>query len=105
MALHPGTGYQFGGQGTVAPTINGSTLTMTLRQALKTGHANHVRVIAGTDRDEDLVGTATSAAQYQSLVDTDTTVPFDVSVRLSARGPGDVTRGAERDADPRTERH
>ena len=70
VALHPGTGYQFGGQGTVAPTINGSTLTMTLRQALKTGHANHVRVIAGTDRDEDLVGTATSAGEYQTLVDT-----------------------------------
>jgi para-nitrobenzyl esterase len=69
-AWHPGDGYQYGGQGTVAPTINGSTLTMTLRQALKTGRANHVRVIAGTDRDEDLVGTATSAAQYQSLVDT-----------------------------------
>ena len=66
----PGDGYQYGGQGTVAPTINGSTLTMTLRQALKTGHVNRVRVIAGTDRDEDLVGTATSAAQYQSLVDT-----------------------------------
>ncbi len=70
VALHPGTGYQYGGQGTVAPTINGTTLTMTLRRALKTGHANRARVIAGTDRDEDLVGTATSAAQYQSLVDT-----------------------------------
>ena len=70
VALHPGTGYQYGGQGTVAPTINGTTLTMTLRQALKTGHANHVRVIAGTDRDEDLVGTAANASQYQSLVDT-----------------------------------
>jgi para-nitrobenzyl esterase len=69
-AWTPGDGYQYGGQGTVAPTINGSTLTMTLRQALKTNHANHVDVIAGTDRDEDLVGTATSAAQYQSLVDT-----------------------------------
>ena len=69
-AWTPGDGYQYGGQGTVAPTINGTTLTMTLRQALKTGHVNRVRVIAGTDRDEDLVGTATSAAQYQSLVDT-----------------------------------
>ena len=69
-AWTPGDGYQYGGQGTVAPTINGSTLTMTLRQALKTGRVNRVRVIAGTDRDEDLVGTATSAAQYQSLVDT-----------------------------------
>ena len=65
-----GVGYQDGGQGTVAPTINGSTLTMNLRQALRTGHVNHVRVIAGTDRDEDLVGTATTAAQYTSLVDT-----------------------------------
>jgi len=69
-AWTPGDGYQYGGQGTVAPTINGSTLTMNLRQALRTGHVNKVRVIAGTDRDEDLVGTATSAAQYQSLVDT-----------------------------------
>lgn len=69
-AWTPGDGYQYGGQGTVAPTINGSTLRMTLRQALKTGHINRVRVIAGTDRDEDLVGTATSSAQYQSLVDT-----------------------------------
>ena len=69
-AYTPGDGYQYGGQGTVAPTINGSTLTMTLREALRTGHVNKVRVIAGTDRDEDLVGTATSAAQYQSLVDT-----------------------------------
>ena len=65
-----GVGYQDGGQGTVAPTINGSTLTMSLREALQTGHVNKVRVIAGTDRDEDLVGTATSAASYQSLVDT-----------------------------------
>jgi para-nitrobenzyl esterase len=65
-----GVGYQDGGQGTVSPTINGTTLTMSLRQALKAGKVNHVTVIAGTDRDEDLVGTATTAAQYQSLVDT-----------------------------------
>ncbi len=65
-----GVGYQDGGQGTVAPTINGSTLTMNLRQALRTGHVNHVRVIAGTDRDEDLVGTAMTATDYQTLVDT-----------------------------------
>ena len=64
-ATAAGVGYQDGGQGTVAPTINGTTLTMTLRQALKTGHVNKVRVIAGTDRDENLVGTATTAAQYQ----------------------------------------
>jgi para-nitrobenzyl esterase len=69
-AWTPGDGYQYGGQGTVAPTINGSTLTMTLRQALETGHVNRVQVIAGTDRDEDLVGTATSASAYTMLVDT-----------------------------------
>jgi para-nitrobenzyl esterase len=67
-AWTPGDGYQYGGQGTVAPTINGSTLKMTLRQALKENKANKVDVIAGTDRDEDLVGTATTAAQYTSLV-------------------------------------
>jgi len=33
----PGDGYQYGGQGTIAPTINGTTLTMTLRQGLKSG--------------------------------------------------------------------
>jgi para-nitrobenzyl esterase len=67
-AWTPGDGYQYGGQGTVAPTINGSTLKMTLRQALKANKANKVDVIAGTDRDEDLVGTANTAAQYTSLV-------------------------------------
>jgi para-nitrobenzyl esterase len=67
-AYTPGDGYQYGGQGTVAPTINGSTLTLNLRDALRAGKVNKVRVIAGVDRDEDLVGTATSAAQYQSLV-------------------------------------
>src|SRR5215469_5765140 len=44
-----GVGYQAGGQGTVAPTINDSTLPMSLRQALRTGHVNRVPVIAGTD--------------------------------------------------------
>lgn len=75
-AGHPG-GYPNGGQGTVGPTINGTTLTMSLRQALKIGHVNHVRVIAGTDRDEDLVAYAnqapfpvTTPADYTKLVDT-----------------------------------
>jgi para-nitrobenzyl esterase len=55
-------GYQYGGQGTIAPTINGTTLTMTLRQALQTGKVNRVRVIAGTGRDEDLVSNETGVA-------------------------------------------
>jgi para-nitrobenzyl esterase len=65
-----GAGYQDGGQGTTSPTINGTTLTMSLRQALRTGQVNRVSVIAGTDRDEDLVGTATTAAQYVQLIQT-----------------------------------
>ncbi|MBV8991492.1 MAG: carboxylesterase family protein [Solirubrobacterales bacterium] len=75
-AGHPG-GYPNGGQGTVGPTINGTTLTMSLRQALAKNRVNHVRVIAGTDRDEDLVAYAneaafpvTTPAAYTTLVDT-----------------------------------
>jgi para-nitrobenzyl esterase len=67
-AYTPGDGYEYGGQGTVAPTINGSTLTMSLRQALARGKVNRVDVIAGTDRDENLVGVANTAADYVSLV-------------------------------------
>ena len=68
-------GYQYGGHGTIAPTINGSTLTMTLRQALKTGKVNRVAVIAGAGRDEDLVSNETgvalptTAAGYTALVE------------------------------------
>jgi para-nitrobenzyl esterase len=65
-----GAGYQDGGQGTVSPTINGTTLSQSLRQALQTGKVNKVPVIAGTDRDEDLVGNATTAADYTNLIDT-----------------------------------
>ncbi len=67
-AYTPHDGYEYGGQGTIAPTINGTTLTMTLRQALATGHVNRVPVIAGTDRDENLVGIANTAADYVNLV-------------------------------------
>jgi para-nitrobenzyl esterase len=65
-----GDGYQDAGQGTTSPTINGTTLTLSLRQALRTGRVNRVLVIAGTDRDEDLVGSATTAAQYTQIIDT-----------------------------------
>src|SRR6266571_1241491 len=67
-AYSPGDGYEYGGQGTVAPTINGTTLTMSLRQALVKGTVNRVHVIAGTDRDENLVGIANTASDYVSLV-------------------------------------
>jgi para-nitrobenzyl esterase len=65
-----GFGYQDGGAGTVAPTINATILPLSLRQALAAGQVNRVSVIAGTDRDEDLFGTATTAAQYTQLVQT-----------------------------------
>jgi len=64
----PGSGYQYGAHGTVAPTLNGTTLPMTLRQALKTGRVNRVPVIAGVDRDENLIGFPVSAADYTALV-------------------------------------
>ena len=65
-----GVGYQDGGQGTVAPTISDSTLPMSFRQALRTGHVNRVPVIAGNDRDENLVGDPTTASAYAQLVRT-----------------------------------
>jgi para-nitrobenzyl esterase len=63
-----GFGYEYGGQGTTGPTINGTTLTMSLRQALRTGQVNRVPVIAGTDRDENLIAAASSPAQYRQQV-------------------------------------
>lgn len=54
--------------GTNSPIINGTTLTMQLQKAFATGAINHVRTIMGVDRDEDLTGTPTTAAQYRQLV-------------------------------------
>jgi para-nitrobenzyl esterase len=65
----PGDGYQYGGQGTVGPTINGTTLTNSLRQALRTGDVNRVPVMIGTERDEDLVGEPTTSADYEEIVE------------------------------------
>jgi len=66
----PGDGYQYGGQGTIAPTINGTTLTNTLRQGLRTGHVNRVPVMIGTMRDEDVVGEPTTPADCVQSVQT-----------------------------------
>jgi para-nitrobenzyl esterase len=63
-----GAGYQFGGHGTLAPTLNGTTLPRTFRQALITGTVNRVPVMAGVSRDENLVGEPTTGAQYAQLV-------------------------------------
>ncbi len=64
-----GGGFTDAGTGTVAPTLNAKVLPLSLRQALARGTANRVRVVAGTDRDENLDGTATTAEQYRQLVD------------------------------------
>jgi para-nitrobenzyl esterase len=68
-AYTPGDGYQYGGHGTIAPTLNGTTLPRTLRQGLRSGKVNRLPVIAGVARDENLVAsTVDTAAQYQQLV-------------------------------------
>ena len=56
--------------GTEAPIVNGTTLTMSPGQAFATGHVNKVRAILGVGRDENLAGTAATAAQYKNLVET-----------------------------------
>ena len=63
-----GLGYQYGGFGTIAPTINGTTLVASLPRLLETGDVNRVPVMPGTDRDENLAGTANTAADYADLI-------------------------------------
>jgi len=63
-----GLGYQYGGFGTIAPTINGTTLVASLAELLRTGRVNRVPVIAGTDRDENLAGTANTATDYANFL-------------------------------------
>ena len=63
-----GNGYQYGGAGTIAPTLNGSTLVTSPREAFSEGTENRVPVIAGVARDEDLNGWPTSASEYRELV-------------------------------------
>jgi para-nitrobenzyl esterase len=64
----PGSGYSAGAQGTVAPTIDGKILPRTLRQALETGQVNRVPVIAGTGRDENLVGFPATPSDYTAII-------------------------------------
>jgi para-nitrobenzyl esterase len=54
--------------GTLAPIINGTTETMQLQRAFKTGHINRVRAMMGVDRDENLDGSPATAAQYTALI-------------------------------------
>jgi len=68
-ATNPGGhSYQYGGHGTTGPTLNGTTLVKTLRQALETGEVNRVPLIIGWTRDEQLVGAPETASEYTDLV-------------------------------------
>jgi para-nitrobenzyl esterase len=63
-----GGGYQYGGRGTIGPTLNGTTLPRTFREALQTGAVTRVPVIAGNARDENVTGLPTTIEQYRQLV-------------------------------------
>ena len=54
--------------GTLAPIINGTTLTMQLQSAFSSGAINRVTAMMGVDRDENLTGTPTTPAQYAALI-------------------------------------
>lgn len=54
--------------GTLAPIINGTTLTMQLQRAFSIGAINRVTAMMGVDRDENLTGTPTTPAQYVALI-------------------------------------
>ena len=56
--------------GTKAPIVNGTTLKEQPLESFATGHVNRVPALLGVNRDEDLTGTATTAAAYTSLIDT-----------------------------------
>jgi para-nitrobenzyl esterase len=55
--------------GTNSPIVNGTTLTEQPLKSFATGHVNRVPALLGVNRDEDLTGTATTAAAYTSLID------------------------------------
>jgi para-nitrobenzyl esterase len=55
--------------GTNSPIVNHTTLTAQPLESFATGHVNRVPALLGVNRDEDLTGTATTAAAYTSLID------------------------------------
>ena len=55
--------------GTNSPIVNRTTLTEQPLKSFATGHVNRVPALLGVNRDEDLTGTATTAAAYTSLID------------------------------------
>ncbi|MFI0374008.1 carboxylesterase/lipase family protein [Actinomadura sp. 1N219] len=55
-------------QGTIAPVVDGKTLTMSMGKALATGRINDVTLMHGVDRDETQLASANSPADYQRMV-------------------------------------
>ena len=62
--------------GTNSPIINGTILTEQPLEAFAKGQVNRVPAILGVNRDEDLTGTATTAAAYTTLVDSQYGPPY-----------------------------
>jgi para-nitrobenzyl esterase len=54
--------------GTNSPIINGTTLTLQLQRAFATGRFNRAKAILGTLRDENLIATPTTPAEYVATV-------------------------------------
>jgi para-nitrobenzyl esterase len=54
--------------GTIAPIVNGTTLTESPGQAFTDGHINNVSLMIGVARDETQLPSATTAAQYTALI-------------------------------------
>ncbi len=55
-------------QGTMAPIVDGKTLTMSPAKAFVTGHINKVTLMHGVDRDETQLASANTPADYSRLV-------------------------------------
>ncbi|TDB89243.1 carboxylesterase, type B [Actinomadura sp. KC216] len=55
-------------QGTIAPIVDGKTLTMSPAKAFATGRVNDVTLIHGVDRDETQLASANTPADYQRMV-------------------------------------
>ncbi|MFC3454903.1 carboxylesterase/lipase family protein [Amycolatopsis speibonae] len=54
--------------GTIAPIVNGTTLPMSPGEAFATGHVNDVSLMHGVDRDETQLPSASTPADYETLV-------------------------------------
>ena len=74
--------------GTNSPIINGTILTQQPLESFATGHVNRVPAILGVNRDEDLTGTANTAADYVSLIDSQYGPPYaNEAAEVLARYP------------------